>query len=214
MVYDYLNPENAFIWRIVHCDNLPWLIENGLHCSNTTVKCNTWITIGNQELINKRDSKLVPIKNRGTLNDYVPFYFTPFSPMLYNIHTGFNGITRVNNEDIVILVTSLRTLEEFDTNFVYTDMHAYSVFANFYSDLADLSHIDWAILQRRDFQRDNNDPQKIERYQAEALIYQTLPINKLKAIVCYSDSVKQKIESWLAMHNSNVKVVVREEWYF
>lgn len=214
MVYDYLNPENAFIWRIVHCDNLPWLIENGLHCANTTVKCDAWITIGNKELINKRGSKLVPIKNRGTLNDYVPFYFTPFSPMLYNIHTGFNGITRVNNENIVILVASLKVLAKSDTSFVYTDMHACSAYVNYYSDLADLSHIDWAILQRRDFQRDNNDPQKVERYQAEALIYQTLPINKLKAIVCYSDSVKQKIENWLTMHNVNVQVVVREGWYF
>jgi hypothetical protein len=27
-----LNPQKALIWRIVHRDNLPWILDNGLHC--------------------------------------------------------------------------------------------------------------------------------------------------------------------------------------
>ena len=41
----------------------------------------------------------------GTLNDYVPFYFTPFSIMMYNIKTGYGGIKHVPNEKIAILVS-------------------------------------------------------------------------------------------------------------
>lgn len=214
MSYDFLNAKYALIWRITHCDNLPWLIQNGLHCANTAVPCNDWLTIGNKELIAKRSSKAVPIRSGGVLNDYVPFYFTPFSPMFYNIHTGHNGIAKVKNENIVILVASLLDLEAHQIDFVYTDKHAYSVFANFYTDLNDLSEIDWTILQERDFKRDSNDLQKVERYQAEALIYQNLPINQLTAIVCYSESVKQKIEHWLALEEISLTVVVRKEWFF
>lgn len=29
--YKNLNPEKALIWRIVHRDNLPWILEHGLH---------------------------------------------------------------------------------------------------------------------------------------------------------------------------------------
>ncbi|WP_425514486.1 DarT ssDNA thymidine ADP-ribosyltransferase family protein [Collimonas antrihumi] len=47
---------------------------------------------------------------------------------------------------------------------------------NYYSDLAQLREIDWPLLQRRDFKRDADDPRKMERYQAEALVYQYLPI--------------------------------------
>lgn len=27
-----LNPEKALIFRIVHRDNLPWILDHGLHC--------------------------------------------------------------------------------------------------------------------------------------------------------------------------------------
>lgn len=38
MDYDYsqtLNPQKALIWRIVHRDNIPWVLDNGLHCGGT-----------------------------------------------------------------------------------------------------------------------------------------------------------------------------------
>jgi hypothetical protein len=50
---------------------------------------NSLVTIGNNEVIRKRAIKEVPIPPKGTLDDYVPFYFTPYSMMLYNIHTGY-----------------------------------------------------------------------------------------------------------------------------
>lgn len=214
MNYNFLNPQHALIWRIVHCDNLPWLIQNGLHCANTTLQSNNWITIGNIELIDKRSTRKVPISSGGTLSDYVPFYFTPFSPMFYNIHTGYGDVTRVANENIVILVASLHDLRANNVNFIFTDRHAYMQYASFYTDLMDLSSIDWDVLQRRDFTRDNNDPQKVERYQAEALIYQHHPIDQLKAIVCYSETVQIRIQKWLKQYNSSVPVLVRSEWYF
>ena len=61
----------------------------------------------NPELIDKRSRRVVEVGPGGTLSDYVPFYFTPFSIMMYNIKTGFGGVPRVANEEIVILVSSL-----------------------------------------------------------------------------------------------------------
>ena len=37
--YPNLNRETALIWRIVHRDNLPWILDNGLHGGHDT--CNT-----------------------------------------------------------------------------------------------------------------------------------------------------------------------------
>ncbi|AEQ97857.1 hypothetical protein XOC_3767 [Xanthomonas oryzae pv. oryzicola BLS256] len=70
------------------------------------------MSIGNPELIDKRSSHPVPLPPGGFLNDYVPFYFTPFLPMLRNIHTAWGGIQRRPNEDIVILVSSLHHVAE------------------------------------------------------------------------------------------------------
>ena len=212
--YSSLNPEKALIWRIVHCDNLPWILDNGLHCGSSVVKAPDWVNIGNQELIDKRSNHPVPLPPGGLLNDYVPFYFTPFSPMLRNINTGWGGIRKRPNVEIVILVSSLHHIVGLGLPFLFTDGHAYYQWANFYTDLADLVKIDWPLLQRRDFKRDPDDPAKFERYQAEALIYQHLPVGGLFGIVCYTDELKQRIEQEVQVRNLNLPVYARTEWYF
>lgn len=98
--------------------------------------------------------------------------------------------------------------------FVFTNAHAYLDWAEFYDDLADLTHIDWQILQRRDFRRDADDPAKIERYQAEALIHRHLPVAGLDGIVCYTQDIQQQIEQNLEKRGLRLKVVVRRGWYF
>ena len=39
--------------------------------------------IGNVDLIDKRSRRVVDVPPRGTLSDYVPFYFTPYSIMMW-----------------------------------------------------------------------------------------------------------------------------------
>jgi len=212
--YPSLNPEKALIWRIVHRDNLPWILDNGLHCGNGGAKHAGWVSIGNPELIDKRANHPVPVPPAGFLNDYVPFYFTPFSPMLRNIHTGWGGIRQRPNEEILILVSSLPHIAKQGLRFLFTDSHAYYQWANFYSDLADLDKIDWPILQQRDFKRDPEDPAKFERYQAEALIHGHVPVTGLLGIVCYTDPLKQRIEQEVRNRSLNLPVYARTGWYF
>lgn len=217
MAYDYsanLNPTKALIWRIVHRDNIPWILDNGLHCGNSTVETADWVNIGNPELISKRAAHPVPVGSGGVLHDYVPFYFTPFSPMLMNIHSGRNGIKKRQNDEIVILVSSLHTAAAQNLPFVFTDSHAYYSWANFYTDLSDLNKIDWRILQTRDFKRDPEDPAKFERYQAEALIYQHCPVSSLIGMICCTDAVRLQLEGWLAQRNITMPVHARAGWYF
>lgn len=217
MSFDYsasLNPQKALIWRIVHRDNIPWILDNGLHCGNSPAQADNWVTIGNPELISKRAGHLVPVGMGGVLHDYVPFYFTPFSPMLMNIYSGRGGITQRPNDEIVILVSSLHDVAEYDVPFVFTDSHAYYSWANYYTDLAYLNEIDWPILQARDFRRDPDDPAKFERYQAEALIWQHCPITLLNGMVCYSNEVKLQLEQWLSQRNMTMPVYTRTSWYF
>jgi hypothetical protein len=216
MSYNYqsLNPAKALIWRIVHRDNLPWILDNGLHCGNGDHRSPTWISIGSDELITKRALHPVPVEPGSVLNDYVPFYFTPFSVMMRNIHTGWGGVQQRANEEIVLLVSSLPHLQAQGLRFIFTDCHAYYQWANFYTDLADLDKIDWQILQQRDFKRDPDDPAKFERYQAEALIYQHCPISALLGIVCYTDPLKAQIEQQLAERSIKLDVYAKTGWYF
>ena len=114
--------------------------------------------------------------------------------MMYNIKTGYGGIGRCLNSDIVILVTRLRRLAESGVSVVFTDRHAYLRTARFFSSMDDLDEIDWALLQDRDFKRHPDDPEKTERYQAEALIHRYLPVERLAGIVCHGEKEMKELE--------------------
>jgi hypothetical protein len=208
-----LNPEKALIFRIVHRDNLPWILDQGLHARNGLVFDPNYRNIGNVDLIGKQAYRNVKVGPLGTLNDYVPFYFTPFSIMMYNIHTGYN-VEQVPNEEILIFVSSLFRISELGIPFVFTDQHAYPAMANYYTDLKDLGEVDWDLLNRKDFKHDPDDPAKKERYQAEALIWKHVPLEALLGICSCNATVDAMVKTELALRNLGVQTTVQRNWYF
>lgn len=212
--YSNLNSEKALIWRIVHRDNFDWILDNGLHCASSGVQAPNYEAIGNQDLISRRAFREVPIPPNGVLADYVPFYFTPFSPMMYNIYTGRGGVKQRRNEEILILVSSLPKLKEKGIPFVFTDRHAYTQLADFSNDISQLGKVDWPRLQQRNFQRNPNDPVQIERYQAEALIHRHCPIDGLIGVVCYTDELKLSLEHKAAQQGLSLDIQKLPQWYF
>jgi hypothetical protein len=211
---DILRPERALIFRITHRDKLPWILGNGLHCRNANRLDPDFVSIGNASLINDRQHVVVPIPPGGTLSDYIPFYLTPLSVMSFNINTGYRGIQQRRNDEIAIMVCSLPKLAQDGIIFVFTDRHARLATTEFFGDVADLEKVDWKILQNRDFSRDNNDLGKMERYQAEVLVHQHLPIDSLMAIACYNDQEANRVDALVKGAGLGVSVISRPGWYF
>ncbi len=209
-----LNPEKALIFRIVHCDNLPWILDHGLHARNGTIFDPNYRNIGNLELIDRRSRRDVPVAPWGTLSDYVPFYFTPFSIMMFNIKTGYRGIPQVPNEEIAILVSSLHRVKELGIDFTFTNQHAYPPAAEYFNSLSDLDRVDWPLLQSRNFKHDPEDPGKKERYQAEALIWKHLPLDGLLGVCCHNKAVESAVQAQLTHRNLGIRAVVQPSWYF
>jgi hypothetical protein len=210
-----LNAQNALVFRIVHINNVPWILDHGLHCRNSRVIDPNFVQIGNADLINGRHHRTMQGSHGGTLSDYVPFYFTSRSPMFLNIKTGYRGIQQRKNQEIAILFASLHNVKKRGLPFVFTDRHAYLEAAQPpFDDLAHLSKIDWAILQRSDFKRDPENPQKVERYEAEALIHKHLPIDALDGIACCDTATATVVEKQVKTSGKAIKVVVKPAWYF
>jgi hypothetical protein len=209
-----LTPDKARIFRITHMANVPWMLDHGLRCRNSALVDPQYHEIGNPDLIGKRQHRPVPIPPGGSLSDYIPFYFTPFSPMLYNITTGYQGIRRRPMSEIVILVSSLHRIAGQGLAFVFSDRHAYLQAAVFSSNLAELVALDWKRLRARDFKRDPNDLSRFERYQAEALIHKHLPVEGLDGIVCHGGEQAATLNAEIASRNLQLPVVTRPGWYF
>jgi hypothetical protein len=209
-----LGPEKALIFRIVHVRNIPWILDHGLHCRNSTAVDPHYINIGSPSLIELRKSRTVPIAPGGTLADYIPFYFTPYSIMLYNIKTGHASIRSWPSREIAILVSSLQTVQSKGIPFVFTNQHAYPVTAEYFNSLSDLHRIDWKLLQAKDFRHDPEDPGKKERYQAEALIHQHLPVDALLGLACHDATTSVGLQSEVEKRNLKLKIVAQPSWYF
>ncbi len=214
MTSKLLNAEDARIFRLTHVANLPWICRNGLHCRSSECFDPDFVNIGNPELIGKRAERVVPCGPGGVLADYIPFYFTPYSPMRYHIHEGLQGIQKRSNRELLFLVASLRDFSGPDAPaFVFTDQHAYCKTARFFTDPIDLARIDWALLQSRDFRRDPEDPERFERYQAEALIFRHLPLQRVRALVCVDEESRGEIESVLAKEGVKMTVSTQPDWF-
>lgn len=214
VLYPEFNPEQAYIFCIIHVDNVPWILDHdGLQCQNNAERNPNHVNIGSMELIDKRTRRHVPVPPGGTLSDYVPFYFTPFSIMMYNIHTGHN-VKRRDNSEIVMLVSSVPRLRRLSLPFLFTNQHAYSVDADFYDGSGDLGRIDWGLLQRRDFKTEHADPGKQSRYQAEALVHRHVPLEALSGIVCCNDTVKHSLETLIAQCDIQTTVTAFPRWYY
>ncbi len=209
-----LNAQNAWVFRIVHVKNVPWILDNGLHCRNSKTVDPNFVQIGNASLIDGRHYRKIRGPYGGTLSDYVPFYFTPLSPMFYNIKTGWQGIQQRSNQEIAILVSSLHSVKKAGHPFVFTDRHAYLQTAQGFDDLSHLDKIDWTILQRRDFKRDPENPEKVERYEAEALMHKRLPFEGLCEIACYDNPSAGSLQKELTKRKLTLKVSIKPDWYF
>ena len=187
-----LTPERALIFRLTHADNLSWILDHGLHCKASDVLDPNFVEIGNEDLILKRPT---------------------CSPMLYNIRTGWNNVTRRPPGELVLLVTSLRILAAHGVPFVFSDRHAFLHFAKFSSSLDDLDSLAWDYWQRRDFQRDADNPQKVERYQAEALVYRHLAVERIAAIACSDEPERVRIGELVRNRGKQIEVVCRRQWF-
>lgn len=209
-----LDPKKALIFRIVHVDNLPWMVEHGLQCRNTPNANQNYVSIGSEELIGVRKERQVPIEPGGDYGDYIPFYFTPFSIMMYNIKTGY-GVPQRRSNEILICVSSLHDLHAQGRQFVFTNQHACSAGLEFSNDLTDLEElVDWPLLRSKNFKKDPDDPGKALRYQAEAMVYGDIPLESLKGIVCHSEAVLGKIRAIVSKRHPELALKALPTWYF
>jgi hypothetical protein len=133
--------------------------------------------------------------------------------MLYNIKTGYN-VPHVPNGKIMILVSSLPRLVELNIDFIFTDRHAYLSTAQFFNSMDDLGEIAWSILQAGDFRNDPENPEKKEKYQAEALVHGCLPVEALHGIVCHDAVAEEELQRELQRRNVVLKVTKLPKWYF
>jgi hypothetical protein len=207
-----LSPERACIFRLVHRDNVPLILAHGVLSMNAAPVGLSYRSIGLDDLIDRRASRVVPVAPGGTLADYAPFYFTPCTPMAYRVLTG-RGVPQRNRTDLVYLLSSLDAVEQARLRYVVTDRHAVLDLATFATDRSLLSGLPWDNWRRRDFRRDPDDLESFDRYQAEVLVHKSLPAGALHAIITADEASQAEVHQQVTAAGAQLRTLVRSEWY-
>ncbi len=94
------------LFRIVHIDNLASIVEaNGILAPNRPASAATrYVAIHHVSVQDRRARTAVPCGPGGVVHDYVTFYFTSLTPMLYANHKGKTGDNDGGQEAIICLI--------------------------------------------------------------------------------------------------------------
>ena len=204
-------PERALIFRITHLHNLGWILDHGLHCPNSLVIDPSFVPIGRTSLIEQRTDVIVRHELGGLLSDYIPFYFVPRTPMLYNIVTG-RGVRQRPPEEIIVIVSSIHRARETGAEVIFTDRAAYMETAAFHDDLTQLTSLPWDAFNRYDFRRNVEDLDAFDRYRAEVLIKRHLPTKGILGIGVFRQNVESQVKTVINERSAAVSVVCRPHW--
>jgi hypothetical protein len=200
------------IYHITHLDNLPGIIkEGGLHCDRTAQNMKS-MNIGHKHIKARRLNRSVPVGPRGTVGDYVPFYFAPRSPMLFAISRGnVEGYT-AGQRPVIYLCSSTEAVDAAKLRWVFTEGHADMDYTDFFDDFKNLGQIDWSLMRAKYWRDTDEDGDRKRRRQAEFLVKDFFPWKLVRQIAVYGNDTA-KIVSGILVGNTP-PIVVEQGWYY
>lgn len=209
-------PHRAWLYHLVHVDNLPSIAENGLFCDSAVGDGDLLtIDIGNQDVKARRRGIEVPISPGRVVADYVPFYFAPRSPMLHAIHRGAVPTYGGGQDGLVYLVTNTDVVVDQRLGFVLTDHNAASALARFSDRIDDLEEfVDWPLMRATIWRNTEEDPNRRNRRMAEFLVHWCVPWDAFIGLAARTDEDAEKAAARLGSLASEVQIGVRPRWYF
>jgi hypothetical protein len=210
-----INKNRRFCYRITHINNLPLLLQNGIVNKHHPNANGDYVEIGNPEIIDVRSTSPVKIQGYGMIGDYVPFYFTPKSIMLYNIITGYWHplVPRRNRSEILVIRCLIDDMINLPRWF-FTDGQGNDMASGHYNDLEELDAIDWHCIQNSDFTKSDGDFDRPRRYQAEFLVHHEVPIDSIESLNVYNQQAADVVNDILNENNINLAVNIQPQYFF
>jgi hypothetical protein len=173
-----------YLYRMVHIDNMSHIFVYGITHKNSINANTAYKPIGDQSLIDTRNSKILP--NGHKLSDCTPFYFHYRMPMLYVLQKGFNQVSPCPPSRIVYCITSVQKILEHGLPFNFTDGHAVAGLSNFYGT------------------------KEVKQIETEFLIKGDIPLAAILGFAVFDETAKNYLDSFA----SGKQTVIKSDYYF
>ncbi|CAM3711875.1 DUF4433 domain-containing protein [Deinococcus frigens] len=202
-------PSPCLIYHFTALENLPAILTSGgLVCKS---RASPSVDISDGGIQGRRARRKVEAGPGGVLHDYVPFYFTPKSPMIHRIFKQDRADGTVVQKRLVYLVSSVENVAALSLPFAFTDGHAeMRVDVRYFDNKADLVHLDWRVIRAAGW---NGDEQRRKR-QSEFLIHGAAPLSVLLGFATQSEAAQNEVEQLLEQYGVTLWGGVRPGWYY
>lgn len=200
--------------RMVHINNIPHILKYGITHRNSVNADKNYIQIGDNTLIESRIEWKIPNSNFN-LGEYIPFYFGPRTPMLYEIQKGNKNVTKRNPEEIIYCIILIKDVINHALEGYFTDGHAKSAITKFYTNdhLKELN----SLVNRKDVYERNwgitydNTGETKRKKSAELLLKNDLSPDYIKWFVVYNEKAKNTL---LEYGVNKEKILINKNFYF
>jgi hypothetical protein len=205
--------EPTRIYHMAYLQNLPSILERGglLSFNRMREEGMAYQSIAFESVQDRRARKLIPCGPKGCLHDYIPFYFTPRTPMLYTISRGNVSTCPGGQASVVFLVSTAERIREAGLGLVFSDGHGIMALSRFYEDLKDLDRIDWVVIEAKYW---NDFPDGKRKRQAEFLVHQEVPWTALLGVAALDKVTADTVQKIISDCGLSAPVAVRKNWYF
>ena len=211
-------PNPTPIFRFIHVDNLAVCLQRGgvhapNHVPNDGLK---YKTIHNIDIQRQRRITGIPCGPRGTVHDYVAFYFGYRAPMMLQLNTGQVTGYDEDQRPLIYLVTTAQAVQASGSGFVFSDGHGIARFTDWFDDLPELGEVDWDMVYRRYWADTTEDMDRQRRKQAEFLVYKFCPWSLIQEIAVINQTMQDRVEEILDQQAPTHRPVVRvrRRWYY
>ncbi len=208
-------PARIHVYRLVHHANVGHILRHGLCHRGHPAFDPAYVNIGNADIITKRVAEPVGLPGYGDLGEYVPFYFSGRTPMLYNIKTGY-GVPQLPQRDLVYIVCSFDRLVASGLPYVYTDGNAKVRISKRYTDPKDVDKLHWNAIGTGDFRTSLHGPDRTRVMHAEFLVRHHVPVEQIVALLVLDPERAAGMEALVQADGLPIKVVVddKRKWFF
>ena len=211
-------PKPTWLYRLLHVEGLcTCLRRRALHAPNWVPRDGLpYRTIHNPEIQKKRRERAIPCGPRGSLHDYVSFYFGPLSPMLLQLHTNQVPGYSERQEPLIYLVATVQDVAQAGVGFVYSDGHGLPAYTRWFDDLANLNQVDWEIVGARYWANTEEDMNRKRRKQAEFLVYRKCCWTLIRGIAVLNQRIENRVKRLFVHLDSAVRrpVWLRPDLYY
>lgn len=175
------------IYHFTHINNLEKIFKNGKLLSHNTAHPEK--DVSNSGVQNLRANKVV---YGHSLHDYVPFYYTRKTPMLYVV----TKINRVSEENLVFFKTYTQRLMGDNKNYSISNMNASRNASKFSNKESILYDLNWKGAIRLQYWNDR-DPEKKDKKkaekQAEFLSLNEVLLSDVRFIIASNKETAEKV---------------------